>query len=143
MSVAGRSTVEVKSKIKMRRILIVDDEPDIAFALKTILEEDGLFQVDTFHDAESALSVFRPDCYDLALLDIRMPGMNGFQLCRKLRQIDKKLKICFLTATELLYYRETDSDIIDDLGTDCFVTKPVNNKDIIDRLQSILSTKIM
>jgi DNA-binding response OmpR family regulator len=129
MSVAGRSTVEVKSKIKTKRILIVDDEPDIAFALKTILEEDELFQVDTFHDAESALST---------LLDIRMPGMNGFQLCRKLRQIDKKLKICFLTATELLYYRKTDSDIIDDLGTDCFVTKPVNNKDIIDRLQSIL-----
>jgi PleD family two-component response regulator len=70
MSVAGRSTVEVKSKIKTRRILIVDDEPDIAFALKTILEENGLFQVYTFHDAESALSIFRPACYDLALLDI-------------------------------------------------------------------------
>jgi DNA-binding response OmpR family regulator len=142
ISVAERSAIEVKSKIKTRRILFVDDELDIAFTLKTTLEEKGLFQVDTFHDAEYALSEFRPDYYDLALLDIRMPKMNGFQLCRKIRQLDKKLKICFLTATELLYYRETDSDIIDDLGTDCFVTKPVNNNDIIDRLQSILSMKI-
>jgi DNA-binding response OmpR family regulator len=49
--------------------------------------------------------------------------MNGFELCRKLRAMDNKLKICFLTATELLYYQETDSDIIDDLGTECFVQK--------------------
>ena len=60
--------------------------------------------------------------------------MNGFQLCRKLREIDKKLKICFLTATELLHYRETDSDIIDELGADCFITKPVRNEDVVNRL---------
>ena len=120
---------------------MADDEPDVAFALKITLEEHGFFQVDTFYDAESALSIFKPDCYDLALLDIRMPGMDGFQLCRKLREIDKKLKICFLTATELLYYRETDSDIIDELGSDCFVAKPVSNEDIINRLMLILSIK--
>jgi hypothetical protein len=74
---------------------------------KATLEENGLFQVDTFYDAESALAIFRPDHYDLAVLDIRMPKMNGFQLCRKLREIDKKLKICFLTAVELLHYRVT------------------------------------
>jgi DNA-binding response OmpR family regulator len=120
---------------------VADDEPDVAFALKITLEEHGFFQVDTFYDAESVLSIFKPDCYDLALLDIRMPGMNGFQLSRKLREIDMKLKICFLTATELLYYRETDSDIIDELGSDCFVAKPVSNEDIINRLMSILSIK--
>jgi DNA-binding response OmpR family regulator len=120
---------------------VVDDEPDIAYALKSILEENGLFQVDTFNSAESALSIFRPGAYDLSLIDIRMPKMNGFQLCRKLMKLDKKLKICFLTATELLYYRETDSDVIDELGADCFVTKPINNKDIIERLELILSMK--
>ena len=121
----------------------MDDEPDVAFTLKATLEEHGLFQVDTFYDAESALSIFRPDRYDLALLDIKMPKMNGFQLCRKLRKIDKKLKICFLTATEVLYYKETDSDVIDELGTDCFVTKPVRNEDVINRLKLILSMKTM
>ena len=77
--------------------------------------------------------------YDLALLDIKMPGMNGFELCRKLRAIDNKIKVCFLTAADVGYYCETDSDVIYDLGTDCFITKPVNNKDIIERLKLLLS----
>jgi DNA-binding response OmpR family regulator len=69
-----------------------------------------------------------------------MPKMNGFQLFRKLRNIDSKLKICFLSATDLAYYRD-DSDAINDLGTDCFITKPVDNEDIGVRLKAILSQK--
>jgi DNA-binding response OmpR family regulator len=126
---------------KIRRILVVDNEPDVTFTIKATLEESGLFQVDTFYDAESAIAIFRPDRYDLAVLDIKMPKMNGFQLSRKLREIDKKLKICFLTAAELLYYRETDSDIIDELGSDCFIAKPVGNEDVLDRIKSILSRR--
>jgi two-component system response regulator VicR len=117
---------------------VVDNEPDITFTLKTALEDSGFFQVDTFNDAELALSVFRPGLYDLALLDIRMPKMNGFQLCRKLRSIDYKIMICFLTAADLGHYIKTDSDIIDDLGIDRFVDKPVSNKDIIGRIKSML-----
>ena len=79
-------------------IIMVDDEPDVAVTIETVLEESGFFEVDPFVDAASALSVFSPDVYDLALLDIKMPGMNGFELCKKLREIDKKIKICFLTA---------------------------------------------
>jgi DNA-binding response OmpR family regulator len=67
---------------------------------------------------------FQAGGYDLAVLDIRMPRMNGFELCRKLKNVDSRIKICFLTAAELLPYQETDSDIIDDLGTDCFISKP-------------------
>jgi DNA-binding response OmpR family regulator len=117
---------------------MVDDELDVNFTIKATLEETGLFQVDTFNDTKSALSIFRPGLYDLALLDIRMPEMNGFQLCRKLREIDNRLKICFLTATDLLYYRETESDVINDLGTDCFVSKPVNTSELVLRLKTIL-----
>jgi DNA-binding response OmpR family regulator len=87
------------------------------------------------------LSEFKAGVYDLAVLDIRMPGMNGFELCRKLKDVDDRLKICFLTATELLYYRETDSDVIDDLGTDCFVSKPVDNEDFVRKLEAVLSQK--
>jgi len=118
---------------------MVDDEPDVNITIKAVLEDTGLFLVDTFNDAESALTIFRPDFYDLALLDIRMPEMGGFQLYRKLREIDKKIKICFLTATELLYYRDTASDVINDLGKDCFVPKPVNTIDLVGRLKVILS----
>ena len=70
---------------------------------------------------------------------VRMPGMNGFQLCRKLREEDKKLKICFLTAIEMAYLHDIDSVVINELRTDCFVTKPVNNTDLISRLKVILS----
>jgi DNA-binding response OmpR family regulator len=129
----------VKLKTGIKRIIMVDDEPDVNITIKTVLEDTGLFLVDAFNNAESALSMFRPNFYDLALLDIRMPEMNGFQLCRKLREIDKKIRICFLTATELLYYRDTDSDIINELGTDCFVPKPVNTIDLVNRLKVILS----
>ena len=116
---------------------MVDDEPDVNLAIKAALEENGFFQVDTFNDAKSALVIFKPDLYDLALLDIKMPGMGGFQLYRKLREMDKKLKICFLTATELMYFGDIDSDVINDLGTDCFVSKPVDTKNLMDRLDAI------
>jgi DNA-binding response OmpR family regulator len=128
-----------KLKTKTKRILLVDDEPDAAFTIEIVLEESGFFQVDLFHDGATALSIFGPGVYDLAILDIKMLRMNGFELCRKIRDIDNKIKVCFLTAADLGYYRETDSDVINDLGTDCFITKPVNNKDIVQRLKLLLS----
>ena len=94
---------------------MVDDEPDITVTLKTTLEDNGFF-VDTFNNPALALSTFKPGLYGLALLDIRMPEMNGFQLCRKLREIDKKLKICFLTVS-------------------------VNTTDLINRLKVILAKR--
>jgi two-component system alkaline phosphatase synthesis response regulator PhoP len=81
---------------------VVDDEQDIICTLKATLEKTGSFQVETFTDPVVALSEFKASVYDLAVLDIRMPKMNGFELCRKLRDKDKKLKICFLTATAFL-----------------------------------------
>jgi DNA-binding response OmpR family regulator len=118
---------------------VVDDEQDLTFTLKAILDETGSFQVETFTNPVLALSEFKAGVYDLAVLDIRMPEMNGFHLCRKLRGMDKMLKICFLTAAELLYYQETDSDIIDDLGIGCFVSKPVDNEDFVKNIEAILS----
>jgi DNA-binding response OmpR family regulator len=128
-----------EERTRTSNIIMVDNEPDVNITIKTALEENGDFKVDTFNDAESALFAFKPGHYDLAILDIRMPGTNGFQLCRKLREIDKKLKICFLTAVELTYLQDIDSDIINDLRTDCFVAKPVNTTDLINRLKVILS----
>jgi two-component system OmpR family response regulator len=103
------------------------------------LEESGFLQVEAFYDPVLALSKFKAGAYDLAILDIKMPEIDGFELYRKLRKIDNKLKICFLTAAELSHYRETDSDIIDELGEDYFVAKPVDTLDLINRLKVILS----
>jgi len=132
-------TPEEKSRMRTCNIIMVDDEPDVNITIKTALEDNGDFQVDTFNNAESALFAFKPGYYDLAILDVKMPGMNGFQLCRRLWEIDKKLKICFLTATELTYFQDIDSVVINDLKTNCFVTKPVNTTDLIARLNIILS----
>jgi DNA-binding response OmpR family regulator len=130
-----------KTKTRKKRILLVDDEPDIIFTLRASLEESGLFQVDTFYNSVLALSRFKAGAFDLALLDIRMPEMDGFELYRKLREIDNKLKVCFLTAAELGHYRKTDSDVMNELGNDYFVAKPVDNIDLINRLKVILSQK--
>src|SRR5919107_5476891 len=80
-----------------KKILIVDDEPDVTFTIKVILTSNG-YQVDAFEDAEEALANFRTEAYSLAFLDIKMPKMNGFDLYKKLLEIDKDIKVCFLTA---------------------------------------------
>jgi two-component system catabolic regulation response regulator CreB/two-component system response regulator ChvI len=82
------------------RILLVDDEKDIAFVLKKGLENYG-FKVDAFDRPESALENFRSGSYDLMITDIRMPEMNGFELYKEIRKIDAKVKVCFLTASEM------------------------------------------
>jgi CheY-like chemotaxis protein len=75
-----------------RRILVVDDDPDITLTVKMALEDIGLFQVDTSNDPELALSSFKPGLYDLALLDFRMPKMYGHELYDELKKIDSKIK---------------------------------------------------
>jgi DNA-binding NtrC family response regulator len=82
-----------------RRILAVDDDSDITLTVKVGLEDSGLFEVDTFNDPELALSSFRPGLYDLVLVDMRMPKMFGHELYDKMKKIDGKLKVCFMTAT--------------------------------------------
>lgn len=85
------------AQAKKYRVMIVDDEQDITTIFKMGLENNQ-FIVTTFNDLVEALSRFRPGLYDRLILDMRMPGMNGFQLYRKIRDIDNKVKVCFLTA---------------------------------------------
>ena len=80
------------------RILIVEDEPDIAQSFALALEYDG-FIVDIYHDPLIALSKFKTDLYDLLLLDIRLPNMDGFELYDKIRNMDKRIKVCLLAHT--------------------------------------------
>ena len=82
-----------------RTILAVDDTPDITYKVKVGLEVSGLFKVNTFNNPELAMSSFKPGLYDLALLDMRMPKMYGHELYDKMKKVDGRLKVCFMTAT--------------------------------------------
>src|SRR5438067_5220064 len=88
-----------------KRILIVNHEDDVNFALKLVLEEEGqvldetnYFQVDSFNDSILALKNIEKGLYDLLLIAVVMPRMNGFELAKEIRKIDDKVKICFLIA---------------------------------------------
>jgi DNA-binding response OmpR family regulator len=119
-----------------RRILAVDDEPDITLTVKTGLEASGLFQVDTFNDPELALSSFKPGLYDLALLDFRMPKMYGHQLYDELKKIDSKLKVCFMTATYLNH--EGLREAFPTIEIECYIQKPVSINELIRRIKTEL-----
>jgi two-component system, OmpR family, response regulator ChvI len=115
------------------RIFVVDDEPDINLSLKMALEENG-FQVDAFDDPIVALDNFKRGVYDLLILDIKMPKMNGFELYRELRKMDNKVKVCFLTAGEMYY--GAYSDIFDE---NQFIRKPIQNEDLVNKISAILN----
>src|SRR6266487_2937016 len=122
--------------MKRKKILIVDDEPDVNLALKIALEGNS-FEVDAFNDALSALENFRKGLYDLLILDIKMPKMNGFQLYREIKKIDDKVKICFLTAGEMYY--GAYADIYNQLDTNCFIRKPIENQELLKNLNEIIT----
>ena len=92
----------MESAIKRSKILLVDDEPDIAMAFKLALQDAG-YIVDTYLDPLMALSKFNSSCYDLIILDIKMPKLNGFELYSEMRKVDNKVKVCFITAGEMFY----------------------------------------
>ena len=125
-----------------KRILLVDDEADIIFTMKDILEEER-FKVDTFNDPTIALESYRSNFYDLVILDIKMPKMDGFELYTKIREKDRQVKICFLTASEMYYekFRKTRLVLTKTIGEDYFIQKPINTEDLIRRLTSVMDKK--
>ena len=113
----------------MNRIFIVDDEPDITLSFKMILEGNG-FKVDTYNDPFHATRNFKAGSYDLVILDIRMPKMDGFQLYEELKKIDEKVKVVFITAFDINY--EGLRKMYPELRIDSFVRKPVDSEYLIN-----------
>src|SRR5918999_5284782 len=99
--ISALGTVINKDRSEKRRILIVDDDPDITNAFGLVLEDSGLYEVDAYNEPLIALRDFRPNFYDLAILDIRMPNMSGFELFYKMERIDNKVKACFISAYDM------------------------------------------
>jgi len=119
----------------MTKILIVDDDTDITLAFKKGLENDG-FDVDVSNDPQEALSNFGASKYDLLLLDIRMPKMNGFELYKEMNKIDNDVKVCFITAFEVYY--EALREVFPSMEVECFIRKPIEIGNLVKRIKNEL-----
>lgn len=119
-----------------KRILIVEDDLDSSTFYKLTLKNAG-FYVYVYNDPLEALSKFKPNFYDILLIDIRMPILNGFKLFQKIRKKDHKVKVCFMTAFELYY--EAMVEKYPSLRKICFIRKPISSRDLIERVQKVLS----
>ena len=116
---------------KKKRILLVDDEHDITFSLCIGLENNG-FAVDTFNDPEEALSNFKAGLYDLLLIDVKMPKMNGFELYQEIEKMDNN----FITAFEVYY--NSLRELFPTMKIDCYIKKPITTDDLVARIKSEL-----
>jgi DNA-binding response OmpR family regulator len=123
------------------RILLVDDEYDIALTFKIGLEDSG-FVVDSFTDPSSALLNFKTNSYDLLLLDVKMPKIDGFELCRQMKKIDDKVKVCFMTAFDV---RKSDLKVDPTIfnnnnnNSKQIIQKPISIDDLVKQVKAELS----
>ena len=100
--------------------------------LKIVLEKAG-FIVEDYYNPILAIDEFKSNFYDLIILDIQMPNINGFQLCREIRKKDIKTKICFLTASEIVF--DTSNEFADYI----LIKKPIENNNLIRIVNSLLN----
>jgi CheY-like chemotaxis protein len=128
-----------------KRILIVDDDPDITFTFKKAFEAANringgnnkiLFHVNTYNDPIHALSEFKPDFYDLMLVDINMPKMNGFDFCAKILGLDINPRICFMSSAFI--NQEALKEQYPSLSIGCFIEKPITMENLIRKAKSEL-----
>jgi DNA-binding response OmpR family regulator len=127
---------------KKRKILLVDDEHDNSSIFTIGLKDNG-FYVDTFDDPISALSAFKPDFYDLLILDIKMPKMDGYELYENIRKIDNKVKVCFVTASVEEYredYQQSFTSFRSSSSSSniSFLTKPITIDDLVKKVNEII-----
>lgn len=115
---------------------MVDDDPDVLFSMVTALEASG-FVVDSYGSPDVALEKFKPYYYDLLLLDVRMPGMTGFELYEEINKRDTRARVIFITAFEVYY--EALKEIYPDLVPSSFIQKPISNVDLVGRIRRELN----
>lgn len=127
------TTIEEKRLSKV--VLVVDDDPDMTSVFSLGLQDEG-FEVYTYNDPLEVLSQFRPNFYDLLLVDINMPEMNGIDLSRKLLELDSSVKICFITAGEANI--EVLRELYPTRGIGCFIRKPVTIDELVRRVKAEL-----
>jgi DNA-binding response OmpR family regulator len=118
--------------------LLVDDDHDVAFSTKKGLEVHN-FDVTALNDPTQAIADFENSSYDFHILDIRMRGMSGFELARRLWQKDPHARVCFLTSFEI--YEDEARKVFKDLNTTCFIKKPITPKKLAGHLNMHLASQ--
>ena len=135
MGINGESDLGSSAK---KTILLVDDDRDTCFTFKEMLEGQD-FDVHAFDKPQDVMEKFRRGVYDLVVLDIKMPIINGLQLYQEIRKVDKNVKVCFITASEEYY-----TGLIRQLEREkCFMQKPISQDDFIDRIKLALAESIL
>ena len=133
------NTENDNSSVKRQNIMIVDDEDDINLLFTMLLCDEG-YNVEAFTDPDIAITKFEDGFYDLLIIDILMPKMNGFELYERLRQFDNEVKVCFLTAGEINYEQFKKAASFPEITTeDCFIKIPIENNVLIKKVKNILS----
>jgi DNA-binding response OmpR family regulator len=127
-------------KSRRRRILLVDDEQDTCMVYQVVLEEAG-FECMSYTDPVKALQEFRPLYYNLILLDIKMPVLNGFDFYRKIREIDNFVQVIFITASEE-YYEKFRGQHFPELGKVNYLQKPIGNEELVQIVNMIIANAI-
>jgi DNA-binding response OmpR family regulator len=115
--------------------VVIDDELDICIMLKVVLEQNE-FIVDYYYNPIIALDEFKSNFYDLIILDIKMPYINGLQLYREIKKRDINSKICFMTAAETIFDRAYKFSPVY-----AFIRKPVENNELIRIVNDVLNNK--
>jgi two-component system, OmpR family, response regulator ChvI len=130
------NTVTLPEDKNIKRIMVVDDDPDITFSFKRVLENNG-FLVHAYNDPLEALSEFKTKYYDLLLIDIRMPKLDGFELYNLLQKKDTEVKVCFMTAFESYYSAMKEEH--PKLNARCFIKKPIEVNDLLSNIRNQLN----
>jgi DNA-binding response OmpR family regulator len=115
------------------RVLVVEDEPGIAFALEADLRTEG-YQVTVATNGDDALRIASAEKFDLILLDVMLPGKDGFEICRSVRRAGSKTPIILLTAKA----QEAEKVMGLELGADDYVTKPFSPRELRARIKAVL-----
>jgi DNA-binding response OmpR family regulator len=116
-------------------ILIVDDDHDMTLVFSLGLQDEG-FDVYTYNDPLEVLSQFRPNFYDLLLIDINMPQMDGIELSRRILELDTNVKICFITGGEANI--EVLRELYPTRSIGCYIKKPVTIEQLVKRVEAEL-----
>jgi DNA-binding response OmpR family regulator len=121
---------------RQTRILVIDDDPDIVLTLQIGLESDPTMQVFGFDNPVTALVEFKPNFYDLLLIDINIPLLDGFQLAQNLIRRDLNVRICFMTSGEINMDAAREVHPLKSIG--CFIKKPITAEELLRRIRAEL-----